>query len=84
MMGIDEELHNRIVNALKGADFPINNYDKLMESFPKGKAGVCRAPGFDITVEDAVTSLVEEDFPFNNAEDVAHVVIKRIRRGGIM
>ncbi len=83
-MGIDEELHDKIVNALKGANFPINSYEKLMESFPKGKAGVCRAPGFDISVEDAVTSLVEEDFPFNDSEEVAHVVIKRIRRGGIM
>jgi hypothetical protein len=83
-MGIDEELHDKIVNALKDANFPINSYEKLMDSFPKGRAGVCRAPGFDITVEDAITSLVEEDFPFNNAEDVAHVVIKRIRRGGIM
>ena len=83
-MSIDEELHDKIVNALKSANFPIKSYDKLMESFPHGKTGVCRAPGFSITVEDAITSLVEEDFPFNNADDVAHVVIKRIRRGGIM
>ncbi len=79
-MGIDEELYEKIVNALKGADFPINSYEKLMESFPKGRAGTCKAPGFELTVENAVTSLVDEDFPFNNAKDVAHVVIKRIRR----
>ncbi|MGB9936702.1 MAG: MTH865 family protein [Methanobacterium sp.] len=29
-MGIDEELHDKIVNALKEADFPINSQEKLM------------------------------------------------------
>lgn len=36
-MGIDEELHDKIVNALKETDFPINDYDKLMESFLHGR-----------------------------------------------
>ena len=82
-MSIDEELHDKIVNALKDANFPINSYEKLMESFPHGKTGVCQVGAFDITVEEAISLLVNEDFPFNNAEDVAHVVIKRLNREGL-
>jgi len=82
-MSIDKEIHDKIANALKGVKFPINNNEELMKSFPHGKTGVCRSGAFDITVEDAVSSLVDEDFPFNNAEEVAHVVIKRLNREGL-
>lgn len=82
-MGIDEEIHDKIVNALKGANFPINDDEDLSKSFPHGKSGVCRSGAFEITVESAVNLLEEEDFPFNNAEDVAHVVIKRLNKEGL-
>jgi len=82
-MDIDEEIHNKIVNALKRAKFPISNNKELSKSFPHGKSGVCRSGAFAIKVEEAVSLLVDEDFPFNNAEEVAHVVIKRLNRGGL-
>jgi len=82
-MSIDKEIHDRIANALKGANFPIDSNEELMKSFPHGKAGVCRSGAFNITVEEAVSLLVNEDFPFNNAEEVAHVVIKRLNREGL-
>ena len=82
-MSIDEEIHDKIINALKSANFPINSDNELKKSFPHGKTGVCRAGAFDITVEEAVSLLVDEDFPFNNSEEVAHVVIKRLNREGL-
>jgi hypothetical protein len=82
-MDIDEEIHNRIANALRGANFPINNNNELSKSFPKGKSGVCKSGAFEITVEEAVSLLVDEDFPFNNSEEVAHVIIKRLNREGL-
>jgi hypothetical protein len=83
IMDIDEEIHNQIVNALKGADFPINNKKILFESFFKNINVKGHISGFGITPEE-IRGLIEKgDFPFNNAEEIAHVVIKRKNKEGI-
>ena len=81
-MGIDEEIHDEIVNALKGATFPIKNEEELLKSFPLGKSGKCTSGAFQISVDEVIILLEEEDFPFKNSEEVAHVVIKRMNRVG--
>lgn len=80
-MDIDEEIHDKIDNALKRANFSMNDNEALSKSFPHGKSGVCKYGAFEITVEEAMSLLVDEDFPFKNSEEVAHVVIKRLNRG---
>ena len=81
-MGIDEEIHDKIVNALKRANFPIKNEEELFNSFPQGESGKCTVGAFEMSVTEFRRLLADEDFPFKNAEEVAHVVIKRMNRPG--
>ena len=81
-MGIDEEIHDEIVNALKGANFPIKDEKELLKSFPRGESGKCTSGAFEISVDEVTNLLEEEDYPFKNADEVAHVVIKRMNRVG--
>lgn len=76
-MDINEEIHDQIVNALKGVDFPINDKKMLFESFFKNINVRGHRSGFGITPEEIIDFVERGDFPFNNAEEIAHVVIKR-------
>lgn len=81
-MGIDKEIHDRIVNALKKANFPIENEIELLNSFPGGEGGKCTSGAFQISVDEVTKLLEDEDYPFKNADEVAHVIIKRMNRPG--
>ncbi len=81
-MGIDEEIHDKIVNGLKRAKFPIKNQEELFNSFPQGEGGKCNVGAFEMSVTEFRRLLADEDYPFKNAEEVAHVIIKRMNRPG--
>ena len=81
-MSIDTEIHDKIVNALKGANFPIKNEEELFNSFPQGEGGKCTVGAFQMSVTEFRRLLADDDLPFKNADEVAHVVIKRINRPG--
>lgn len=81
-MSIDEEIHDQIVNSLKGVNFPITNKKILFESFFKNKSVNNRKSGFGITPEEVIGLVEEGDFPFDDSEEIAHVIINRKNKQG--
>jgi hypothetical protein len=78
-MSKDEDIKKQIINDLKIAKFPITSLKELESSMPNINENY-RSGGYILGKEDAVHMLEDEDFPFNNAEEVAHVIIKRTNR----
>jgi hypothetical protein len=77
--GIDpalSEIQNfkaEIVFELKKAQvaFPIKSREQLMTVFPKGMAMQCSMKGQKIELHDYVSKMKADEFPINNAGDVA-------------
>ena len=78
-MSKDEDIRKQIIKDLKEAKFPIKSQVELKKSFPNFDENYTSG-GYQLNKDDAVHLLEDEDFPFNNAEDVAHVIIKRTNR----
>ena len=78
-MSKDEDIRKQIIEDLKEAKFPIKSQEELEKSFPNLNQNFTSG-GYQLNKEDAVHLLEDEDFPFNSAEDVAHVIIKRTDR----
>jgi len=78
-MSKDEDIRKQIINDLKGAKFPIKSQSELENSFSNLDENF-KSGGYQLNKVDAVHLLEDEDFPFKNAEDVAHVIIKRTDR----
>lgn len=78
-MTIDEDIKKQIIKDLKRVKFPITSQKELENSLPNLDENY-RSGGYQLGKEDAVHMLEDEDFPFNNTEEVAHVIIKRTNR----
>ena len=78
-MSKDEDIRKQIINSLKNVKFPITNQKELENVIPEPDINY-RSGGYQLSKEDAVHMLEDEDFPFNSAEEVAHVIIKRINK----
>jgi hypothetical protein len=79
IMSKDEDIRKQIIEDLKGAKFPIKSQVELENSFTNLDDNFASG-GYQLNKEDAVHLLEDEDFPFNNAKEVAHVIIKRTNR----
>ncbi len=78
-MSKDEDIRKQIIKSLKGTEFPVKSQKELENSIPNINENY-RSGGYQLGKEDAIHMLEDEDFPFNNAEEVAHVIIKRANR----
>lgn len=76
-MSVREEIKEQIIGALASADFPIATPERLIAAFPNGADTTCQAGDVKVTAGDAGKLLSSTDFPFNNAEHVAEVIIDR-------
>ena len=75
-MSKDEDIRKQIIESLNGAKFPINSQEELENSIPDLDEN-WKSGGYELGKEATVHMLEDEDFPFNNAQEVAHVIIKR-------
>lgn len=76
-MSVKKELKNQIAGALKGANFPIETPEKLLNSFPEGADTTCQAGDVKMTAGEAGKLLTGDDFPFESAEAVADTILNR-------
>ncbi|RZN60994.1 MTH865 family protein [Methanonatronarchaeum sp. AMET6-2] len=77
-MDVTEEIRQQLVGALKGADFPVNTPEELLNAFPEGAETTCKAGDVEITAGEAGELLTENDFPFESPEDVAETVLNAV------
>ncbi|MFP4655871.1 MAG: MTH865 family protein [Methanohalobium sp.] len=76
-MSVKDDIHTQITGALKGADFPINTPEKLLNAFPEGAKTTCRSGDVEVTAGEAGKLLKPDDFPFNSAKEVADTIVNR-------
>ncbi|MGI9953311.1 MTH865 family protein [Moorellaceae bacterium AZ2] len=76
-MSVREDIRQQIISALKEAKFPIGSTEELLAAFPKGADTVCCSGDLRVTAGEAVKLLKAEDFPFNNAGEVADTIVDR-------
>ncbi len=76
-MNIKDEIRAQIVGALKNAKFPINTPEELLSAFPEGADTTCKAGDIEMKAGEAGKLLSVEDFPFENAEQVAETIVER-------
>lgn len=76
-MSVRDTIKKQIIGALKGATFPISSPEALLAAFPDGANTKCKAEGIEVTAGEAGKLLKADDFPFNNAEDVAETIVNR-------
>ncbi len=76
-MSVKEDIHSQIVSGLAGANFPIGTPEKLLAAFPAGADTTCRSGDVEVTAGEAGGLLMESDFPFNSAEEVADIIVER-------
>lgn len=76
-MDIRETIKGQIIGALKGASFPIETPEELLNAFPNGAETTCQAGEVKVTAGEAGKLLTINDFPFNSAEDVGETIVGR-------
>jgi hypothetical protein len=76
-MNVRDEIHAQIIGGLAGAKFPIKSPEDLLAAFPDGANTTCKAGDLEITAGEAGKLLKASDFPFNNEEQVADVIVER-------
>ena len=76
-MSVRDTIKNQIIGALKGASFPINTPEALLNAFPDGANTTCQAGDLKMTAGEAWKLLTAGDFPFKNSEDVANTIVSR-------
>ncbi len=76
-MDVKAELRKQIVGALKGADFPIESPEELLNAFPEGADTTCKAGEVEMTAGEAGKLLKKGDFPFESGEQVAETILSR-------
>ncbi|MDP3066724.1 MAG: MTH865 family protein [Methanobacteriaceae archaeon] len=76
-MDVKAEIKSQIVGALAGAKFPIETPEALLTAFPDGADTTCKAGDVEITAGQAGELLTADDFPFESAEQVADVILKK-------
>ena len=77
------EIRKQIIEGLKGAKFPINTPEELLNAFPEGAETTFKAGDVEVTAGKAGNLLTEKDFPFSNAEQVADTIVERVERAGL-
>ncbi|HOT07779.1 MAG: MTH865-like family protein [Methanosaeta sp. PtaB.Bin039] len=76
-MTAKEEIRSQIIEALKGARFPINSPSDLLAALPYGADTRCRAGDVELSAGDAGKVLKASDFPFKSSEQVADTIVTR-------
>ncbi|VVB87830.1 MTH865-like family protein [uncultured archaeon] len=76
-MSVKEEIHAQIVEALKGAKFPIKTPEALLSAFPDGANTTCQVGDIKMTAGEAGKLLKGSDFPFKSAKQVADTIVQR-------
>lgn len=76
-MTVRDEIREQIMGGLKGAKFPINTPEELLNAFPAGAETTCKAGDVEVTAGEAGKLLTSKDFPFKSAEQVADTIVKR-------
>ncbi|MBP1908947.1 MTH865 family protein [Methanolobus bombayensis] len=76
-MSVKEDIHSQIVGGLTDATFPIETPEKLLAAFPAGAETTCKSGDVSVTAGEAGGLLTADDFPFNNAKEVADVIVER-------
>lgn len=76
-MGIREEVHEQILEILKGAKFPINSLEELIASLPEGLDTTCMIGDTEVTAAEARSLITEKDFPFKDAKQIADLLVER-------
>jgi len=76
-MSVKEEIHSQILGGLANATFPINTPEALLAAFPAGADTKCKSGNVEITAGEAGKFLTAEDFPFENAKQVADTLVER-------
>ncbi len=76
-MSVREDIHSQLVGGLKGADFPIDDPEALLNSFPDGPETTCKSGDVEVVAADAGDLLSGDDFPFESAEEVADTIVDR-------
>jgi hypothetical protein len=74
---IKTRLRNEIMTVLKDVQFPINNLKGLLDALPNGENTVYKVYGFKIKANKVEKVLGNEDFPLENPEKVADIILKR-------
>jgi hypothetical protein len=77
MSSVKEQIHAQIAGALAGAVFPIDTPEKLISAFPAGAETTCQVGDLKMTAGEAGKLLKASDFPFQNAKQVADVIVDR-------
>ncbi len=72
-----DEIHAQITRTLKNAVFPKNSHEDIIESLPEGNNTLYKAESVVMTAGAANKFIKETDFPFNDAEEVADVIVER-------
>jgi hypothetical protein len=76
-MSVKEDIRAQIVEALKGAKFPIETPEALLGSLPDGAQTTCRSGDVVLTAIDAGKALKPNDFPFKSSQEAADVIVNR-------
>jgi len=71
------EIRMQIVGALANAQFPLKSTKELLAAFPQGQSTTCQAGDVKMTAGQAAKLLYMSDFPFESAENVADIILKR-------
>lgn len=76
-MSVREAIKAQIIEALKGATFPIQTPEELLAAFPQGAETTCQVGDLKMTAGEAGKLLKPDDFPFKSAEEVAEIIVDR-------
>lgn len=76
-MGVREEVHEQILEILKGAKFPINTLEELIAALPEGLDTTCMIGDVVVTAAEAKSLVTDKDFPFKDARQIADLMVER-------
>ncbi|AKB30030.1 hypothetical protein MSSAC_3704 [Methanosarcina siciliae C2J] len=76
-MGVREEVHEQILEILKGAKFPINSLEELIAALPEGLDTTCMIGDVEVTAAEAKSLVTDKDFPFKDARQIADLMVER-------
>lgn len=82
-MADEAELREQFVDAFEGADFPVSNQMELVPALPNGPSTTFESGDLSLTAMELGTKLSSyQEFPYENAEDLADDVIEGLKEEG--
>ncbi|WP_254767526.1 MTH865 family protein [Salinilacihabitans rarus] len=82
-MADEAELREQFVDAFGGADFPVSNQMELVPALPNGPSTTFESGDLSLTAMELGTKLSSyQEFPYDNAEDLADDVIEGLKEEG--